>query len=348
MLQVGKCRLRIIWIFFLIYSLPNFLFGSFDTPRQGKLPLYTKVELANFPNAYNPSLIKTDYGLLLTFRNHPDPKQLWFSDIGIVVLDEYLRPISTPELLKTRSAYSITPSQSEDARIFSHNGHLYVIYNDNTEVINATPKQRRDMFITEVIYENNHFVCLEPKKLIYPEKLAKNTWEKNWTPFEWNNTLYLIYSISPFEVIRPDLDTGICEQVCISSPKIDWKHGSLRGGTPALLLDGEYFAFFHAQGFLRSEQRHGSSVWNTPRIHYLMGAYTFTAEPPFVLTSMTPNPIIEKEFYTMENIEKKVIYPGGFVVEGSKMHIAYGRDDKEIWLITYDKDYVKSLLRPVQ
>lgn len=338
-------------LFFAIWILTSCLSSVIASEEDP--PKMTQIELSDFPGAYNPSLTKTDYGLLLSFRYHPYPNQLWISQVGVVLLDEFLEPISTPDILKMRTELgSLIPSQSEDARLFTHKNHIYIVYNDNVDVINPTAKQRRDMFIAEISFANGHFITINPKKMIYPEKVVKRnlekgwtaTWEKNWTPFVYNDIIYMIYSIDPFEVIRPNLKTGQCELVNLSYPSHDWKLGSPRGGTPAILIDGEYLAFFHSQSLYESSCKQKKSSRRNQKIHYLMGAYTFSAEPPFELTSISTSPIIEDGFYTMPNPYKKVIYPGGLVEDDSKIHIAYGRDDNQIWIITYEKNYIRSLL----
>jgi predicted GH43/DUF377 family glycosyl hydrolase len=332
-------------------------------------PTFTKIELKKFPKSYNPSLIRTEHGLLLSFRYHSDrSNKPWICHIGLVLLDESFKPISTPELLNIRAKNNKVPSQAEDARLFTFNDRLYVIYNDNDTITNPSDKQRRDMYIAEVSFINSHFVAQTPVKLVFKEKLNQDNWEKNWTPFVWNDSLYIVYSISPFEVIKPDLSTGQCVKVETAHfttswplaqtrslegqeelwmPKI-WAYERLRGGTPAVLVDGEYLSFFHSLITRPVEERHGLSVSYPNRLHYLMGAYTFSADAPFQVTALTPSPIIEKDFYTMINKEKKVIYPSGLVVDGSRFILSYGRDDSEIWIATYHKDYIKSLLTPVK
>ena len=101
-----------------------------------KIVLATKrISLNKYPEAYNPSIIQVPEGLLLTFRYVPDlNQQPWLSYIGIVLLNDLLEPISEPELLDTRLGSSL-PSQSEDARIFSYAGRIYLIFNNYTQEI---------------------------------------------------------------------------------------------------------------------------------------------------------------------------------------------------------------------
>ena len=295
-----------------------------------------RIDLPQFPGAFNPSLIKVKEGFLLSFRYYPDQSQLWISKIGIVLLDDNLAPVSEPVLLDTRIGNSKIPSQSEDARLFSCNGNIYLIYNDNTSCINPTIRERRDMFVTQLFYTDGEFFLSMPIKLIHEYKYFSQTWQKNWVPFEWNGSLLLSYSISPHEVLYPDCKSGLCQSLFETHPKINWSWGTLRGGTPALLVDGEYLGFFHSSCVTATAATNGHRMW-----HYFMGAYTFSSSPPFELTKISTAPIIGKDFYTKSSYNKRVVFPGGFAVVDSSIYVAYGKDDCEIWIATLDKEKLK-------
>ena len=170
-------------------------------------------------------------------------------------------------------------------------------------------------------------------------------WQKNWTPFEWEGALLLGYSLTPHEILYSNLISGECisfASTLLSNHKHSWKWGELRGGTPASLVDGEYLAFFHSSIIGKS------AVSNqTEMHHYFMGAYTFSGEPPFQIKKISPSPIIGPNFYTKSQTEKKVIFPGGYVVRDKYFYLAYGKDDCEIWIATIDREKLKKHLLPV-
>jgi predicted GH43/DUF377 family glycosyl hydrolase len=298
----------------------------------------------NYPGAYNPSLFKVEQGYLLTFRYCPDPShQGWLSYIGIVVLDESLRPITEPELLNTRIKNSKTPSQTEDARIFSYRGKLYLIYNDNVDEIFFGDGMRRDLFLSQLYFSEGRYRLSPPIKLFFEEKYKSVLQQKNWVPFEHQGNLYLSYSLHPHHVIQASLKNGECFSAYKTNPPIDWIYGTLRGSTPALLVDGEYLAFFHSALRMKSPASHNWKLW-----HYFTGAYTFSAQPPFEITQMTPQPILGENFYTPSYREKRVVFPGGIVDAGSVLYMAYGKDDCEIWIATLDKQELKKALVPLK
>lgn len=311
--------------------------------QENQIVLATKrMFLEDYPDAFNPSLISFNGRLLLTFRYTPDRwNRPWMSYIGVVFLNEALEPISEPELLSTRFIDSKTPSQSEDAKIFSYRDRLFLIYNDNIDISPATHLDRRDMFIVELFYDKGHFALSAPLKLYHERKQHQHV-QKNWIPFEWNKKLLLAYTINPHEILYPNLYSGACYPCHETSFSSNWQFGTLKGSTPPLLVDGEYLAFFHSWIRCASE-----ASWGLDLYHYFMGAYTFSAEPPFAITQISPMPIIAPGFYTRSYYEKLVIFPGGFIVSGSTIYLAYGKDDSEIWIATLDKAALKKSLQRV-
>lgn len=315
----------------------------FYEPDQ-KIVIATKhLVFDRFQGAFNPSIAKIDQGFLLIFRYCPDKaNQDWLSHIGIVVLDESLNPITEPELLNTRAKNSKTPSQTEDARLFTYKDKLFLIYNDNVNEIFFDQSKRRDMFISELFFSDSHYQLSMPLKLVCEEKYNTQLQQKNWVPFEWNSALFFSYSLNPHEVLTPNLKNGACFSKAKTQPPLNWIYGTLRGSTPAILVDGEYLAFFHSGIKTKSPASYGWRLW-----HYFMGAYTFSAQPPFEITKMTTKPIMGEDFYTPSYREKRVVFPGGFVDAGRVIYVAYGKDDCEIWIATLDKEELKKALVPV-
>lgn len=301
------------------------------------------IQFSAFPNAHNPTIIKNQQGFLLIFRYTPDGSYAhWISQIGIVQLDTHLNPVSAPSLLNTREQGSITPSQAEDARFFSYKNRLFLIYNDNLEVIYPQRSQRRDMFIAELFCLNGYYELSAPLKLTYPPKYGEQLWQKNWTPFVCEGTLYFSYSLNPHLVLFANLLTGECHALHETHFHSSWPFGELRGSSEAILVDGEYLSFFHSGIFETSEASWPRTIW-----HYFMGAYTFSARPPFAITRITEKPILTHGLYTASDRQKRVIFPGGFVVDGSSIYVAYGKDDCEMGIMILDKEQLKKALKPI-
>jgi len=302
-----------------------------------------KVEINRFPSAYNPSICRFQNSYLMTFRVIPNSRLLYHSLIGLLLLDEKFQPISEPVILDTRAHNFWTISQSEDARLIEHQGRVFLVYNDNEDKITVSQKQRRDMFLAELIFEEGEFRLLPPKKLLHHDHVETRMWEKNWTPFFWRGLLLMIYSIDPHEIIYPCLSEGVARTVYLSNAINPWPWGMMRGGTPAEIVDGEFLTFFHSSTDVRSQASGKKSLW-----HYFMGAYTFSPDPPFRITRQSPIPISHPDFYTHTDARKRVVYPGGFVVNGDEIVLAYGKDDREVWLAFIDKQALLDSLESVE
>jgi predicted GH43/DUF377 family glycosyl hydrolase len=303
-----------------------------------------QIILPNFPGAFNPSILKAKSGYILIFRYCPnvywDP---WLNVIGVALLDDAYNLISEPQILLTGLNQCCVKSQSEDPRIFSYQDRLYLIYNDTVDVSRPWFRDRRDMYIAELICKEGQFSLFHPIKLFYEHRYHTQYWQKNWTPFVWNERLFLSYSVNPHEILFPNLNDGACYPCYETASSLDWSFGVIRGSSPSILVDGEYLSFFHSGHQLQSSVSEGQTFW-----HYFMGAYTFSPNPPFELRKISPEPIVGEEFYTLSHHWKKVVFPGGFVVSGSKIVLAYGKNDDEIWIAELDKKMLLDSLIPVK
>lgn len=302
-----------------------------------------RIKLKEFSTIWNPSIVKVKEGFLLSFRYCLAPAYPWISYIGVVFLNKNLEPISTPQLLNTREGGALTSSQAEDARLFTLNGETYLFYNDNVEIENPDySMHRRDMFMAKLSIDGHRITLEKPVKLFHKDKYNQVRLQKNWVPFDWKGHLMLSYALNPHEVVYPNLKNGECNVFCETAFACHWRWGEWRGGTPALLVDGEYLAFFHSPSITSSEASKGVHMF-----HYFMGAYTFSKEPPFQIKAASQEPMIADGFYTYSSYEKRIIFPGGFAVVGSSIYLAYGKDDSEAWIVILDKTKLKKTIKPV-
>jgi predicted GH43/DUF377 family glycosyl hydrolase len=87
-------------------------------------------------------------------------------------------------------------------------------------------------------------------------------------------------------------------------------------------------------------------------LHYFMGAYTFSSTPPFEITSISPDPIIGKTFYTGPAYKTwkplRVVFPGGFVCYKDSIWVVYGKQDFEVWVVQIDKEKLFKSLKPIK
>lgn len=317
-------------------SIKKFSFSSFIVQEK-------QITLADYPDAFNPSILKVNDGYLLSFRYCPNRSYDYLSYIGIARLNDQFECISSPQLLDMRISNPEIPSHTEDARLISVDEKIYLLFNDDPISKAPTPQDRRDIFLAELIINDTTIDMMPAVKLKHPLEYENQRIQKNWTPFDWKGTLLLSYQINPHEILSPDLETG--EATPLYKTKIPkyWPLGQLRGGTPAQLVDNEYLAFFHSSTMLKTpaSPKH-------QKYHYFMGAYTFEKDPPFRIKKFSLGPIVGSTFYSAQDVAKHVIFPGGFVYTAPYLYVVYGRDDREIWLVIIDKKGLMEHLEGVQ
>lgn len=304
-----------------------------------------RIILKGYEEAFNPSIIRWNGQLLMTFRIVPNPFFTFNSQIGIVFLDEDFNPVSTPQILDTCDPRTIVPSRAEDARLIIVGEKLYIVYSDNKD--DYISKGGFRVYVSELIYEDGKFFVINTDCLRDFEGSSPYLREKNWVPFEFNGMMMLAYSLNPHRILRPLLGLEKCETFSSSEASIDWNYGELRGGTPALLHEDQYLSFFHSSLKMSTEHSGGKAM-----LHYFMGAYTFSAVPPFEITQISQEPIIGKNFYKGEYYKPywgsvRCIFPCGFIIEDLYIYVSYGRQDHEIWIAKLDKQALLQSLVPV-
>lgn len=140
--------------------------------------------------------------------------------------------------------------------------------------------------------------------------------EKNWTWFWHDGLAYCVYSIVPHMVLR--FKGGhVVHQHLTDSYSTVWDFGAPRGGTPPWRVGNEYFAFFHS-----------SLQLVRPRRRYFMGAYAFSAEPPFRITRVTTKPLLcGSERDPSGGNKLPVIFPCGSLLTNGEWLVTFGVND---------------------
>jgi len=134
---------------------------------------------------------------------------------------------------------------------------------------------------------------LEPSRIFTTLKWNSHTVEKNWSPFVYNNDVYLIQSINPLHIVGyipagPDIAATISASMAPLAYHFYTKFGQIRGGTNAIDMGSYYLALFHSV-----DEKYIIPGFQT----YLFGAYTFTKQSPWRLLATSPQPLMEEAFY---------------------------------------------------
>ncbi len=314
-----------------LFSLPVLAVGAAeldpmlaDALSSSAIVATKRIAIPKYPKAYNPSLIPYKEGYLLSFRvrkKFPESgketkPRTDASFIGVVELDKNFAILkNTVQLLDVTSYSSQVSSTAEDARLLNAGGRIYLFFND----LNLTEKPGSyALYFGELVKEGPKFVLKRTAKhLNYSKSISV---EKNWSPFIAGDKIYVIYSDLPRVVLEVDPNTGDCSEVT-NPTSSDWKWdwGIVRGGTPAYLVDDKYITFFHS--VMPAKSTNGKSKY---ALNYVMAAYLFEKDPPFAIRAVTPAPLGELRDYT-ENNPRKVVFPGGVVVEDNRIHVAWGK-----------------------
>jgi predicted GH43/DUF377 family glycosyl hydrolase len=308
-----------------------------------------RIVIPEYPDAFNPSIVRWHGNLLLSFRNIPNPRVPFTSQIGLVWLNEDFTLASTPQILDTQAEdpflTSLIPSRSEDGRLILIDDRLYLVYSDNKNF--SISKGGFRVYLGEITLEGGHFSLQHIQCLSQFEGESQQRREKNWTPFDYRGEMLLAYSLQPHRILQPLMGSERCTSFSCIDSALSWEWGELRGGTPALIDGDHYLAFFHSSVEMPSLHSHGKKAF-----HYFMGAYTFASEPPFEITGISPRPIVGKQFY--KGCEYKpywsavcVVFPCGFIFDDRYIWIAYGRQDHEMWIAKFDKQGLYDSLAPV-
>jgi predicted GH43/DUF377 family glycosyl hydrolase len=284
-----------------------------------------KIKVPSVAGAYNAALGITERGHLLFFRyDSPSLKNdpaSFFSNIGCIHLGPDFEPLEKEfSKIETESPFS------EDARFFQHGKSYFLIYND----LISSVANRRGIRIGAIDVKKR---CLEYVTTLDEGSLKM---EKNWTPFSHRGEIQFLHTIHPQKILSlPDPRKNCLRALTtLPSSELEWtsKWGALKGGTPAVLVDGEYLSFFHSS----FEDRKGI-IW------YVMGAYTFAANPPFKLNRISPHPLLFDGIYdtvhqALANPRVRAIYPTGLICErGDVIHVSCGENDSGIKIISMDK-----------
>lgn len=95
--------------------------------------------------------------------------------------------------------------------------------------------------------------------------------EKNWMPFEFDNRIYLEYSIDPHVILAVDPNTAACTEIYRTQMLPHVFPNTVHGGAPSLRLSDDYFlGVGNSQHLYWFQERYYAAVF-----------YLFEAKPPF-------------------------------------------------------------------
>jgi predicted GH43/DUF377 family glycosyl hydrolase len=278
-----------------------------------------------FPeNFFNGSILHYKDRMLFCCRADQRP---WFENIRLVVCELDFNFVPKTETIKFLNVGSDRGLfHVEDPRLFICNDSINIVYGDGYKVYHAVL--------------NDDLSCREWKNITTFGLLGiaeHDIREKNWTPFEYDNKVAVIYSDSPRVIFFPY--TGKC---VLSNQSIEWDFGQVRGGTPAIKWQGNYVTFFH------SALNDNSKNWFEGRT-YFVGAYVFEPKPPFRVISMTKIPLMKGEIFPDNPIAPivKAVFPAGVARTHDSFYVSMGLNDSCTGVLRISKSLLEKILEKV-
>ncbi len=238
-------------------------------------------------------------------------------------LDEELEPVSDKRLIAENHNTAF-----EDIRLFSFNGKLLAFYNYLPFQENVGWKIEYAIGFGEVDTETGVI-----KNQVSLRSLSKRFHEKNWSPYVFNNELFMVTDFDPFlRVIKINLmdENPQFEEIFFSIEKTHgWEFGELRGGTPLIDEPGAtnnlLYGFIHS--FLTDQ--HGFKryyYYTIVRYNHMDKSFEYQPDPlPYL--DEEPDEEYEMLWKRSNGRHCKVIFPIGIMHYKDGILVSFGKDD---------------------
>jgi len=200
----------------------------------------------------------------------------------------------------------------EDPRVFKFRNKLWIICHFRginfpyPSLVNTNNFNNNNILIFPIDNSSNPI-------LLYYKNMQK--YEKNWMPFEYNNNLYIVYSVIPsHKILLVDINTGNCTNIYETKARIPSREFG-NGSPPQLIkiFNKEYFiGILHIRG-----HKNNDNIIIRKNIFYL-----FKKNPPFNIKYIS-------NIFNLDSIFYEIEFVVGLMVDQNKklVYISYGVDD---------------------
>jgi hypothetical protein len=209
------------------------------------------------------------------------------------------------------------------------------VVNKSKETVNQYNNAVRQQWMLERNYTRGNFnVGADVNEFVVLFGKPNNV-EKNWMPFEVNNELYFVYSISPHIILKCDIKTGNCPRVYSSNniKNHEIMAYPLGGGAPAVRFTMKGESFFLTIAHTR--HRKGEPIM---RKNFF---YVFRSVAPFEII------MIGSQFDIMDPYEF-IEFGSGLLLskDEKKVIISCGISDCYSVICEYNLDDILSSMKP--
>ena len=163
---------------------------------------------------------------------------------------------------------------AEDPRWIRVHDCIYVFFS-------AWWKERCIIGMGKFDMQHNILKSIVPLTVITDDESLSMRHEKNWSPWVFNNKVYVSYSLNPHTVLEVNVQNGHCTSIVQGAFRRDICF-DLRGGTPAVAYKNMFIGIGHVL-----HNRHSFlAKWALFRRYYHY-AYIFEARYPFNITRVS-------------------------------------------------------------
>ena len=224
--------------------------------------------------------------------------------------DQITTPIVVNPFITTKHIVNMENPGIEDPRLFQFKNHIWCIVSFRGKDVPSV-----NHFNTSVLqHQMMLFPVDDPSNIIvlnYPQRNLPI--DKNWQPFEYKHSLYLVYTMTPHHILKIDMDTGLCTGMYSTPfPKGTSITGKMGGGAPPQRITWKNESVYLGVAHTRQD-----FFWKRTRKTFW---YVFKGSPPFNIIYVSPvfdilHPNIDIEYVT------------GLVVSGNEAIISFGIND---------------------
>lgn len=297
---------------------------------QPKLQQQAEVKIVNpsslLPFAYNPSIIRYQDELLMTYRAHSENDAK--SNLWICELDNDLN------LRKSQRLHIPDEHCHEDGRFFTIGDDLYLSYVESLIHTGTPTCAQRYGKLEKVRGEWELVSNFRPDY----EKNDHKTLQKNWLFFDNAGIPNCIYGSEPEQTVLQLQGATVVSKESTESPR--WKWGEIRGG--AIVQRGEnLLRFFHS----RLEDELGAVYWR-----YYIGCLLMESVPPYKVVRICSAPLLkgsESDDYSVDQRNSfkwwkpNIVIPFGAVKDGEDFLVSIGINDSACGIVRFNEGDLK-------
>lgn len=206
----------------------------------GLIPEAVRKFLKAYPYVFNPSIIDGDGGLYMAIRTYNEESERIEALLFFWVCSERFQWINLTNYFKEEGAIE----RVADPKLFKlEDGSICGTFNTG-----YTERASNSIFFFELhkTFIKSYYRCVYNKR----ERI-----EKNWSFYNYNNELFVLYSINPLRILKCSKSekTLKCEEIYVSSSNTSL--GNLSLGTPLLSVSKDAFIFIAHKKYFYKKKR---------------------------------------------------------------------------------------------